>query len=75
MTPQLDFTARRRRNLGRELAQKGWYHSIELPEGAVTDGLIPLERLRQRAAEMPIPQDLHGKRVLDVGAWDGWFSF
>jgi tRNA (mo5U34)-methyltransferase len=22
-----------------------------------------------------LPEDLSGKRVLDVGAWDGWFSF
>ncbi len=69
------FLARRRLNFGRELAQKGWYHSIELPDGTVTDGLISIERLKTRVAHMPIPADLHGKRVLDIGAWDGWFSF
>ena len=25
--------------------------------------------------QFPIPEDLRGKRVLDIGAWDGWFSF
>ncbi len=35
----------------------------------------PLPRLRERYARFPIPADLHGKRVLDIGAWDGWFSF
>lgn len=70
-----DFVARRRFNWGRELAAKGWYHSIELPDGTVTDGLITLERLESRVAQMPIPDDLYGKRVLDIGAWDGWFSF
>src|SRR5258708_15588644 len=69
------FLARRRLNFGRELARKGWYHSIELPDGTVTDGLISIERLKNRVAHMPIPADLHGKRVLDIGAWDGWFSF
>ena len=69
------FTQRRRRNFGKELAQKGWYHSIEFPDGSVTDGLIPLARLKERVGHMPIPEDLRGKRVLDIGAWDGWFSF
>ena len=71
MTP---FVAKRRFNWAKELATKGWYHSIELP-GGVTDGLITLERLKTRVAQMPIPEDLRGKRVLDIGAWDGWFSF
>ncbi len=69
------FAAKRRRNFGKELAQKGWYHSIEFPDGSVTDGLIPLDRLKERVGHMPIPDDLRGKRVLDIGAWDGWFSF
>jgi tRNA (mo5U34)-methyltransferase len=82
MTPQSQageshatFVARRRFNFSRELAQKGWYHSVELPDGSVTDGVIPLWRLRERVSYMPIPEDLRGKRVLDIGAWDGWFSF
>jgi tRNA (mo5U34)-methyltransferase len=53
----------------------GWYHSIELPDGSVIPGLQTLDQLRERIARYPIPQDLRGKRVLDIGAWDGWFSF
>lgn len=53
----------------------GWYHSIQLPGGEVIPGLQTLEQLRKRVAQFPIPQDLRGKRVLDIGAWDGWFSF
>ena len=59
----------------RVLRQKGWYHSIRLPDGTVTDGLIPLENLEDRLSRMPIPENLEGKRVLDIGAWDGWYSF
>lgn len=70
-----DFVAKRRFNWAKELAAKRWYHSIEFPDGTVTDGLITLERLKTRVAQMPIPDDLRGKRVLDIGAWDGWFSF
>ena len=28
-----------------------------------------------RLRQFHIPEDLTGKRVLDIGAWDGWFSF
>ena len=28
-----------------------------------------------RLARFPIPADLSGKTVLDIGAWDGWFGF
>ncbi len=54
---------------------KGWFHSIELPDGKVIQGLIGLEELRERISAFPIPGDLRGKRVLDVGAWTGWCTF
>jgi tRNA (mo5U34)-methyltransferase len=57
------------------LSRKGWYHSIELPGGGVIQGMIGVEALRARLAAFPIPADLRGKRVLDVGAWTGWCSF
>ena len=30
---------------------------------------------KERYARYPIPDNLSGKRLLDIGAWDGWFSF
>lgn len=51
------------------------YHSIELPDGSVLPGLQSVEHLRWRLDLFGLPEDLRGKRVLDVGAWDGWFSF
>jgi tRNA (mo5U34)-methyltransferase len=51
------------------------YHSIELPDGSILPGLQPIEHLRWRLDLFGLPEDLRGKRVLDVGAWDGWFSF
>ena len=62
-------------DFSQDLAAKGWYHSFEFPDGAVIDGYMPLEVQKKRYARYPIPGDLHGKRVLDIGAWDGWFSF
>lgn len=66
---------RRGKDFSRELAEKGWFHSFELPDGTLIEGYNKLDWLRTRYARFPIPADLHGKRVLDVGAWDGWFSF
>src|SRR5262245_32354123 len=47
-----------------------WYHRIELPGGVVTPGWAPLCPPAYR-----IPEDLTGARVLDVGAWDGYWTF
>jgi tRNA (mo5U34)-methyltransferase len=47
-----------------------WYHRIELPGGVTTTGVNPLN-----AAAFRVPADLTGKRVLDVGAWDGYWTF
>jgi tRNA (mo5U34)-methyltransferase len=49
-----------------------WYHCIEVAPGIVTPGINNGgETLRHLA----IPADLRGKRVLDLGARDGYFSF
>jgi tRNA (mo5U34)-methyltransferase len=58
-----------------EREQRGWWHSFELPDGTRIEGVNSVEGQRQRLAQFPIPDDLHGKRILDIGAWDGWFSF
>jgi tRNA (mo5U34)-methyltransferase len=51
------------------------YHSLELPDGSVIPGIIPVENLRARLAQWPLPKDLRGKRVLDIGSASGWNSF
>ena len=51
-----------------------WWHSIELGDGVVTHGQCSAEELDQEWAALGLP-DLRGKTVLDVGAWDGYFSF
>ncbi len=57
------------------LAKHGSYHALELPDGTIIPGLVPIEALRARIQSFPIPQDLRGKRVLDIGAASGWNSF
>jgi tRNA (mo5U34)-methyltransferase len=58
-----------------EWVDRGWWHSFELPDGKVIEGVCNLSGLKNRIAQFPISQDLRGKRVLDIGAWDGWYSF
>ncbi len=80
--PQADVTPsslrelrRRQNDFTRELGEKGWFHSFELPDGTQIDGCMPLAWQRERWSRFPLAADLTGKRVLDIGAWDGWFSF
>lgn len=58
-----------------DFLRKGFYHSIPLPDGRVLEGILPLEGLYERVREFPIPERLDGKRVLDIGTWDGFFAF
>lgn len=55
--------------------EMGRYHSVELPTGEILPGHLSVDRLRNRLAQYQIPADLHGKRVLDIGAWDGFYTF
>ena len=51
-----------------------WWHSIEIPGYGLTPGHEP--NSRSRDAYMNIPwAELKGKTVLDIGAWDGLYSF
>ena len=52
----------------------GWWHSFELPGGRMIQGVSDLAAQKMRINQFPIPEDLSGKRVLDVGTWDGWFA-
>src|SRR5260370_32475017 len=61
--------------LKEDFANKGYYHSIPLPDGKVLDGIIGVEALEARLNLFPIPKNLRGKRVLDIGTWDGYFAF
>jgi tRNA (mo5U34)-methyltransferase len=59
----------------RRFSQTGWWHSFELPDSTLIEGVHSLDAQKQRIARFPIPADLTGKRVLDIGPWDGWFTF
>lgn len=50
-----------------------WFHSIDLGGGVVTKGVDATQP--ERLARLRLPEDLSGRSVLDIGAWDGFFSF
>lgn len=51
------------------------YHSLELLDGTIIPGIIPVPNLKLRLQSYPLPEDLRGARVLDIGAASGWNSF
>jgi SAM-dependent methyltransferase len=53
------------------VADTVWYHTLELPGGTITPGQVDLRKL---AAKL-LPDDLRGRRALDVGTFDGFWAF
>ena len=51
-----------------------WFHSIDLGRGVITPGDKSAALLQRQLAELRLPE-LKGKSVLDIGAWDGFYSF
>lgn len=54
------------------VAEVPWFHRMDLGHGVVTPGEVDVAR------ELPLlrlPARLDGLTVLDVGAWDGFYSF
>lgn len=58
-----------------EMLEGSWWHSIDLGNGRVTPGVHPLAELRENYERLGLPDDLSGQRLLDVGCWDGFYSF
>lgn len=56
-----------------------WWHCLELGYGIVTPGheggLRSPSGTQNLLKQFQLPDNLKGKSVLDIGAWDGFFSF
>jgi tRNA (mo5U34)-methyltransferase len=52
--------------------ERGWYHTMELAPGHVTEGMFDLRPFVDRYG---LPERLDGLRCLDVGTWDGFWAF
>ena len=60
-------------DLLRELTfSRPWFHQIDLGHGIITPGGDPSS---EKLAFLNLPASFAGKSVLDVGAFDGFFSF
>ncbi len=56
-----------------KVASRGtWWHRIDVGHGTVTPGL---DDSPVKLGTLSFPNNLSGKTVLDIGAWDGFFSF
>lgn len=51
-----------------------WFHSMPMPDGSISKGKRPIEVLR-READCIFKMGMEGRSMLDIGAWDGFFSF
>src|SRR5688500_2741350 len=49
-----------------------WFHTMDLGKGVSTEGIVDTDH---RLGMLDLPKSLAGLTVLDVGAWDGFFSF
>jgi tRNA (mo5U34)-methyltransferase len=61
-----------REQLLQQVTALRWFHRIPLGQGVLTPGLDDSQAKLKR---IQLPASLAGKTVLDVGAWDGFFSF
>jgi tRNA (mo5U34)-methyltransferase len=61
-----------REQLAAAVASVRWFHRIDLGNGLITPGVDDSAR---KLSEIGMPADLTGKTVLDIGAYDGFFSF
>lgn len=52
-----------------------WFHSLQLRPGITTPGAKSEAVLAQEEEALLGPFDLRGRSVLDIGAWNGAFSF
>ena len=65
-----------RAEVERLIAEHGrWWHEIELAPGIVTPGDDSNRMKLPILDELGLPKSLRGRRVLDIGCSDGFFSF
>jgi tRNA (mo5U34)-methyltransferase len=58
-------------DLKTQVAKITWFHEIDLGNGVITPGI----RGGLNKGKKILPENLEGMTVLDIGAWDGFYSF
>ena len=59
-------------NVSAEAGRYSWYHTLDLGHGVVTPGMFDHRPVLDR---YPLPEDLSGRRCLDVATMDGFWAF
>jgi tRNA (mo5U34)-methyltransferase len=59
-------------SLADDVSQVDWYHTLALGDGIQTKGMFDI---RPFVRHYGLPDDLTGKRALDIGTWDGFWAF
>jgi tRNA (mo5U34)-methyltransferase len=67
MVPNVDLD-----RLPASVADREWYHTIELAPGVVTPGWFDTRGL---PSQLPFPASMQGMRCLDIGTFDGFWAF
>ncbi len=52
-----------------------WFHTIDFGLGVRSPGVCPWDYLQDMLGYVALPERLDGKRVLDIGTYDGFFAF
>lgn len=65
-----DQFSNEQRDLLQAVNGRSWWHRIDLGSGIVTPGADDSE---YKLTWLDFPEDLSGKSVIDIGAWDGFF--
>jgi len=55
-----------------EVSRLGWYHTIDVGHGIATPGFVDN---RSTVDRFGLPRDMSGMRGLDIGTYDGFWSF
>jgi len=55
-----------------EINKINWWHKIDLGNGITTPGR---DDSLTKLVQVNLPRSLQGLSVLDIGAWDGFFSW
>ena len=58
-----------------KINEVSWHHSFELLPGLLTPGTCHVNAKNIFDSRYEIPQSLSGLKILDIGAWDGPYSF
>ena len=61
-----------KKQLRGEVSALSWFHRIDLGHGVTTPGI---DNTPSKIRKMHIPKRLEGKTVIDIGAWNGAYSF